>query len=565
MVRRLTVFLLFSLILLARPALATGFSASVDRKQISEQDTFTLILRYEAQAGFSSPDLDPLQQDFQLLNQQRSNQFRSINGKTESFTEWTLTLTPKRTGQLTIPPLAYDGEHSDPITIQVSKVTDDVKAQQEKEFFFDIRISQQPYYYVQGQILYTEKLYFSVNHDNASLSEFKVTDARVQSLGDVRQYTTVIRGQRFGVYERRYAIFPEVSGELVIPGQRFNAIVNNPYDRRSRNRQAAVVSKPIHLQILPIPDNYPQAPWLPAADLQLSESFSADLDNWRAGEPVTRTITLTARGLPGSQLPAVPLPAIDQLRYYPDQTQQSEESTEDGLNGTSVQTMALVPTRAGTLVLPEIRIPWWNSREGKIEYAVLPAHTARIQPARNSAPAADSRSAAAAGGSQETAPLSTALPTPPTGSSGSIALWWWLLPGLSLLLNLVLVLLLMRRHRQKTATEAEGADPQLSSPAAWKALTQACRGQDAAAIHQALLQWANASALSAQPLVNLHQLSACYSEPTVKAALAELDAELFSGHSNSACNSQNLLALLKQHKPVAAAACAAEPSLYPAS
>lgn len=563
MVRRLTVFLLFSLILLARPALATGFSASVDRKQISEQDTFTLILRYEAQAGFSSPDLDPLQQDFQVLNQQRSNQFRSINGKTESFTEWTLTLTPKRTGQLTIPALAYDGEHSDPISIQVSQVTDDVKAQQEKEFFFDISISQQPHYYVQGQILYTEKLYFSVNHDNASLSEFQVTDARVQPLGDVRQYTTVINGQRFGVYERRYAIFPEVSGELVIPGQRFNAIVNNPYDRWSRGRQAAVVSKPIRLQILPIPDNYPQAPWLPAAGLQLTESFSADLDNWRAGEPVTRTITVTARGLPGSQLPAVPLPAIDQLRYYPDQTQQNEEATEDGLNGTSVQTMALVPTRAGQLVLPEIRIPWWNSREGKIEYAVLPAHSAEIQPARNSRAAADNPSVAGADRSQQTAPLSAALPGP--REPGYIALWWWLLLGLSLLLNLLLALLLIRRRRQQPASEAEDAAPQLSSPAAWKALTQACRGQDAAAIHQALLQWANASALSAQPLVNLHQLAACYSEPAVKAALAELDAELFSGHRNSACNGQNLLALLKQHKPLAAAASTAKPALYPAS
>ncbi len=378
---------LLALLLFAAQAQAATFSASVDRKEVTEQDTFNLMLRYSEQVGFGSPDLTPLQNDFQILNQQRSNQFRSVNGKTESFTEWTLTLTAKRSGQLTIPPIRFDDQQSQPITISVRELSADVKAQIAKEFFFDIEVSQQSNYYVQGQILYTEKLYYSVSHEDASLSEFKVTDALVQPLGEVRQYTTIIDGQRLGVYERRFAIFPEESGELVIPGQRFNARISNPYDRWSRGRQGSAVSKPITLQIKPIPPNYPQAPWIPAQNLSISETFSTPPQQWVAGEPVTRTLTLTAKGMPGSQLPAIALPVVDNLRYYPDQSQQNEQSSEDGLTGTSEQSIALVPGSSGRILLPEIRIPWWNTRSGTLEYAVLPAHSIQVQPAKGSSPA----------------------------------------------------------------------------------------------------------------------------------------------------------------------------------
>ena len=32
----------------------------------------------------------------------------------------------------------------------------------------------------------------------------EVTDARVQAIGEVQNYTTVVNGRRFGVYERRF-------------------------------------------------------------------------------------------------------------------------------------------------------------------------------------------------------------------------------------------------------------------------------------------------------------------------------------------------------------------------
>lgn len=567
---------LLALLLFAAQAQAATFSASVDRKEVTEQDTFNLMLRYSEQVGFGSPDLTPLQNDFQILNQQRSNQFRSVNGKTESFTEWTLTLTAKRSGQLTIPPIRFDDQQSQPITISIRELSADVKAQIAKEFFFDIEVSQQSNYYVQGQILYTEKLYYSVGHEDASLSEFKVTDALVQPLGEVRQYTTIIDGQRLGVYERRFAIFPEESGELVIPGQRFNARISNPYDRWSRGRQGSAVSKPITLPIKPIPPNYPQAPWIPAQNLSISETFSTPPQQWVAGEPVTRTLTLTAKGLPGSQLPAIALPVVDNLRYYPDQSQQNEQSSEDGLTGTSEQSIALVPGSSGRILLPEIRIPWWNTRSGTLEYAVLPAHSIQVQPAKGSSPATIR---------PETPTDAVSMQTPAAISSASeqpTLLYWQIAAGLLLLSNALLFILWWRAQQRIQGQPRAAADGR-NNPTEntektlkqhWQALTRACQKGDGVAIRSALLGWVNAGGLSAGglsatiavrhlPLASLNQLADLTAEPKLQAALAELDAYLYSPTVNSAYNGQNLLSLLKQQQRPSANTTQTKPALYP--
>lgn len=536
--RYLLTLVFLSSALISQHGWAATFSASVDRKNISENDTFALMLRYGEQVGFGSPDLAPLERDFQVLNQQRSNQFRSVNGRTESFTEWTLTLTPKRTGKLAIPAISFKNSRTQAITMNVSALSAAVKKQLEKEFFFDVEISEGPYY-VQGQIIYKEKLFYSVNHEDPSLSDFKVTDARVQPLSEVRSYQTVVDGQRLGVYERQYAIFPEESGNLVIPGQRFNARVTNPYDRWSRGRQAGIVSKPVQLTIKPIPANYPQAPWLPTSRLEISETFSnGDQSQWTVGEPVTRTIKVTANGLSGSQIPAIALPVVDKIRYYPDQSDNSESMSESGIQGTLQQSMAIVPTAEGRLVLPEVRIPWWNTRLGTLEYAVLPARTIQVQPATitqpETIPPVQSNDVATASNSEMV-----------TGPANG---YWIIATCLLFLSNLILAYLLWREKNRDPEAQ-ESLPPIVSDKQRWKELKKACQQNDAQQIRTAVILWASAR-FQRDDIVRLDQIQTLHNNPRLNAALAELDALLYAnGTANSAFNGANLLTLLKALEP----------------
>lgn len=514
----LSVIATLGLLTFTSAASAATLTANIDRKEITENDSFRLFLRYDEQVGFGQPELTELKRNFRVLSQQKSNQFRSMNGKTVSYTEWTLILSPLKTGELIIPAIEFQGQKSQPIKVLVNTLPDSVKEQIAKEFFFDTNVDTQSTY-VQGQILYTEKLYYTLNHEDASLSELKVTDAMVIPLGDVRQYTTTVSGQRMGVYERRYAIFAEESGEIVIPGQKFSASVVNSYNRWSRGRPVSVVAKPIRIEVKARPANYPQAPWLPSDKVIVEDRWSKPNDEWQVGEPVTRTILIKANGLAGSQLPSIALPIVDGLKYYPDQSEYNDQSDAQGIQGSAQQSLAIVPTQSGRIIIPEVRIPWWNLAKNKLEYAVLPAQTIQV---------AEAAIANKTASSQVTAtPLSmnsgNAIATNQSGL-------WVIATLLLLLTNIVTAFLLWRKNAPKKDPEIEATKPSQHL----KHLKQACQNNDANGIRQHLKNWAQEE----YQVSNLEELGKIFNDISLNNAINELDSYLYQARDNSAFNGQ---------------------------
>ena len=500
---------------------ASTLTANVDRKQITENDSFRLFLRFDEQVGFGQPDLTELQRDFRVINQQRSNQFRSMNGKTVSFTEWTFTLSPLRTGDLTIPAIEFQGAKSQSIEVSVNDLPPSVKEQMAKEFFFDIEVDQDSTY-VQAQILYTEKLYYSVQHDNATLSELKVADAHMVQLGEVRNYNTSINGQLMGVYERRFAIFPDESGELVIPGQKFTASVINQYNRFSRGRPVSIVSEPINIAIKSTPKSYPQSPWLPSEQIRISDRWSKTYDEWQVGEPVTRTITINAKGLSGSQLPNTALPIVEGLKYYPDQSEHEDQVDVSGVQGTFQQSLAIVPTQSGRITIPEVRIPWWNTKTNKLEYALLPSQTITV--------AAAEQTAITTSNLQTPEANITSVTDINTASVNSASSGYWILATLILLFtNVVTAFLLWQKKSPKAKGPIKEKSTSENSKVVLKELKSACKSNDAEHIRSVLKQWTQLEFQTTR----LELLSGLLNDDTMGDAIKALDQFLYQGGNSS--------------------------------
>lgn len=562
MVSRLSRLIILGLMLtIGLPSWAANFSAHVDRNEVNEQDIFTLVLRYDAQAILKEPNIKALEKDFRIVNQQRSQQYSSVNGKTESFTSWIINLTPLSTGKLTIPSIRFDGQDTDPIEINVLPLSEETKQQAEQDFFFETKVEPETGLVVQGQILYTEKLYFRYQHDNASLSELKVTDARVQQLGDVRRYSTVINGVQFGVYERQFAIFPDVSGELVIPGTRFNGSMVDRYSW-GRGTPIKAVAKPIHLTVAPIASNYPSnAAWLPSRKLVLEEQFSVPPSQWQTGEAVTRTLTIRAQGIAGSQLPTIQLPIVDGVRYYPDQAKTQDMLNNFGLVGSSEQAIAMVVTKSGELVLPEVRIPWWNIDTQQLEYASLPARTIQVKAAKGV-----SETTVGTNNPQSIMVNPTADGKPVLAPNAQPqSSWFWLVVGglaISLLLNLVLLLRLHKTSAQPTNTRQQPA-----ADKGWPALQSALNGNNLVHIRQQLLFWVNHGGFAhlplQRPVTRLTVLAEQVKTPELADMLLALDSALFAPASSAAFNTKQLLQLIKQEKKLTATTNAKTSELYP--
>lgn len=72
-------------------AQAEGFSAQVDRAQLSEGETVELTVQSDDISLFGKPDFSPLDDLFEVLGSRQLNQINSSNGKSHSSTRWVIT------------------------------------------------------------------------------------------------------------------------------------------------------------------------------------------------------------------------------------------------------------------------------------------------------------------------------------------------------------------------------------------------------------------------------------------------------------------------------------------
>ncbi|GIZ12104.1 BatD family protein [Pseudomonas sp. NCCP-436] len=374
------------LLLLAGQAHADAFVASVDRTRLSEGETLILTLESTDPTRFGRPDLSPLEADFEILGSRQVNRLSSIGDTPRASTRWILTLQPRHSGELVIPPIHLGDAQTLPITLEIEPREQSDGVEQLAPVFIDASLDQSSVY-VQAQTVLTLRIFHSVSmYDDSSLTSLQMKDARIEQLGEPRTYEKVIGGVRHGVIELQYAIYPQRSGELVIPGQTFSATLVDrsaagdflPFGPRA-GKVSRVKSPDIPLQVRPKPAEYPaDAPWLPARALGLAETWSPQPEQSRVGESLTRRLILKVDGLSSAQLPPLPATQVDDLRRYPDQPQLSDQKSESGLISTREESEALVPSRSGQFELPPLEVVWWNTRTDSLERSTLPARTLQV-------------------------------------------------------------------------------------------------------------------------------------------------------------------------------------------
>ena len=473
-------FLFLLLLLVSGQACADAFFASVDRTRLSEGETVVLTLESTDPTRFGRPDFSPLDENFEVLGSRQVNRLSSIGDTPRASTRWILTLQPRRSGEVVIPPIRLEDAETLPITLTVDAVSDASGSAKLAPVYIDASLDQDSVY-VQAQAVLTLRIYHSVSmYDDSTLTPLQMQDARVEQLGEPRTYEKRIGGVRHGVIELQYAIYPQRSGELVIPGQTFSATLVDrssnddflPFGPRA-GKVSRVKSPDIPLRVKAKPADYPaDAPWLPARALGLAETWNPQPEQSQVGDSLTRRLILKVDGLSSAQLPPLPATQVEGLRRYPDQPQLSDQKSESGVVGTREEREALVPSRSGDIAIPALEVVWWNTQSDSLERTTLPART--LQVAENPQ---------LQGEDSPTTNLPVAQPQEVP------ELWPWQLAcallGLSTLLGFALW---WRARRQPAVHRAAQAGP--SPRTLLDDLKRACQAGDAQATRYALDAWA---------------------------------------------------------------------------
>jgi hypothetical protein len=533
---------LLPLLLLAVSTLSwAALTATVDRSVIDSNETLQLVIRYDGQVMTGQPDFSPLENDFEILSNNRQQQYSWVNGQSESYTDWTMVLMPKRTGLVLIPSLNFKKNVSNAVEIRVRSASAAAAGAGKQPIYTETLVDKESVY-IQEQLVLTHRLYTSVQLSDLSLSDLNVPDVILQKIGD-NQYQKTINGRNYLIVEIKYALFPQVAGKLVIPALRFGAYESNGrsqfggFTNRGTRIFRSTESKIVDVNARPAHIAADQ--WMPSSEVQLAEQWSTDLNNLTVGEPVTRAIAISAAGLTGAQITPIQIIESDDYRIYPDQPQLQEQAKDSTIVGTRTETLAMVPGRAGEITFPAINVRWWDTVNQRMQTASLAAKTVQVRPGTALAisPATvqpQAMESLAIGASEKHSELS-------------------LLTNLSLAFNALLIaalaLLLLKRPRSGLAgrTSAEPATPALLSlKQKFKAIEIQADKNNMMGMRDAILVWGR-QLFAETPPTTLKDLSLLLADLELQQQFTQLDRQLYKDNaSGDQLDIQLLLQRLKQ-------------------
>ncbi|MEM7194833.1 MAG: BatD family protein [Pseudomonadota bacterium] len=504
-------------------------SAALDRKKIAAAESVRLFIETDQQNSERSPDIGPLSENFHVLGTSSGQNISVVNGKQSVIRRWTYELEPKITGVITLPAILVGAEQTEPIQLTVVP-NDDISSTQERDVFIEVEVSDQSPY-VQQQVDISIRLFLGVDLVDGSLSEPSHDNLAVVRLGNDTNTEAEVNDRRYRVIERRYSVFPQKSGTLTIPPVRFAGITRDSSQSSRRfidslfNQGTRIRSRsdPVTIDVRPPNPAFTGRTWLPAKKLQLDD-LNRSGDTLELGQPLNRIIQVQALGLIADQLPDIFVPESGDYKAYSDQTESDTQQTEQGPLGIKRQSIAIIPTQAGSIQLPAYRINWWDIETDQQRTAELPPREILVTDSslpvnEQQAPTPENKSVDAKPGVSET---SNAQSKFWRNASVLLTVLW--------LLTLAVLVWQIRRH-SKNRPESDTTKHTPNNQSAFRAqVLRACSSNNPHAARQALIDWFR-SYTGKHDMTSLEDLSAFSRGHDLGSGIAHLDRTLFADDS----------------------------------
>ena len=504
--------------------LEAAVQAELDRNRITEGETVTLTILTDDPRQNLDTDFSALDQNFQILDRRSETQLSIVNGRQTAVVRLLLTLEPKSEGVFVIPSLKFGSDSTQAISVQVDPAPE-LEPGSQPPVFIEVEITPaEGPYFVHAQVGLIVRVFYQQNLTEAAISQPEPSPAAVRLLQET-PYQAERGGERYRVLERNYAVFPERSGELTIPpmqltGRLVERRTSNVWQPAVRGRRVRVESEALQLLIEPKPVEFSGAQWQPARDYRLTQQVSSG-DVLRVGEPVTRTVIIDAIGLEENMIVEPVWPELPGSRIYPDQPQGITRDDGQWVLGHKEFRYAVVPEQEGELVLPELKVEWWDTQNNQARTAILDAHTVFVQPS-----------------ALVPTPVQTAVPTGTategvassngSGARGEPTYWRWLalLFAMLWLLTLFVAWKLTGRKRDRKADSASGIPIAENEAEMLASLEQACKSGDIRRTRRALQYWLR----DFGPLEgngSLLEFAAELGDPAIRDSICALDSNGF--------------------------------------
>ncbi len=395
--RTLILFVILASLSITGKAQAVEFTARAQSAVVAG-DRFQLT--YTLNAEGSDIRLPSLQ-DFNILmgpSTSYSSSTSIINGKVsrEKIYTFTYILKANKEGQFTIPPATInvddDKVSSNSVSIKVIKAEDRANQQQSQsnqaangsisseDLFIRVTPSKRNLY--QGEaITLTTKIYTKVNLESISdikhpnLSSF-ITQQLSKNEG-IEWINENVNGRNYsvGVFEQKL-LFPQKSGKITIEAtdieflirQRVarsrtsRSIFDDFFDSNYRTVKKKVSSKPITLNVKPLPSGRPEGYSGGVGQLNLQASVSKN--KVTANDGLTLKVVVSGTGNHKFiEDPVIKFPA--DFDDFDPKVSNNISNTSRGMKGSKTYEYLVIPRHAGEFTIPSIKFAYFDPSKGK--------------------------------------------------------------------------------------------------------------------------------------------------------------------------------------------------------
>jgi len=506
------------LLITATPLWAvTQLQASVDKNPVLAGEFFRLNISADDTLKTEQPDTSVLLKDFVVGPTSVSTSTNIINGSISKKTTWSVKLMTRNAGKYTIPAFTVSGASSSPIQLTVAKRSKDVD--QNNDIFIKSSLSSESLY-VQEAGLYTVKLYLAKELLDGNLSAPSMPDAQLSQIGKQQEGYELVDGKRYLVITREYLVQPQKSGQYTIEAPVFQGRIRQNY----RQMEVSALGDNVDLEIKPIPTDY-QGSWLPSELVSIDEQYQPNDDTVDVGTPITRTITLTALGVTKEQLPEINLPEINGIRSYPDNTENNHLVRDGRVISQQTASYALLPQQPGTYKLPEVKVPWFNTKINRLSYATLPERTITVT---GTASAAVNEPINAQLNPNEASPAAINVNTP---TQAHPALWLIITSALGYLLWLTTLVLWWRSRKHVKVVDKSSISSSDDTLPSLKTLKKSCSDNNLSEFHTELTRYAQRYTKQSNNAIDT--LAQQIDNEQLNTQIANLRAELYSSSSTN--------------------------------
>lgn len=370
LMRAISLLLLFSATTSARTA-EPFIELTTRTAEVYQGDTILLEI---TSTGLLDPmDLSVLQQDARFIRETTGTLIEVHDGQVVEIGLRRMEFTPTRTGIIVFGPVTAGEIVSNPVSVSVLEHRKVDWQPEPQDLQIHVTVSPEQAVLHQQSVLDIELWH---RYPIASESVSGVDPPAIPNRTVYRERRTTrtdIDGHTWHLVAWRYLLYPDSPQSIPTGTVNWTGIaIRSRLERAAFERNHAGIDIRVQAPTADMPW------WLPATDLEISESWSSPPTGLKAGDELIRSITLTARNVTAAHLPEPQVPESRALRQHLVGVERREQLDSHGITATARFDYRLRAISPIPVFLDTVRVPWWNTLEQEATQAIIPARRINV-------------------------------------------------------------------------------------------------------------------------------------------------------------------------------------------